>query len=91
VAGFSASTICSADGMPVVKLISLFSVANIDSCGAPRAGPHFGCVERDGPTFTFIYLIKSRLVVTIKRGSNYPLLMLPVFFFFLSCCIARNT
>jgi hypothetical protein len=52
------------------------------SCGAPRAGPHFGCVERDGPTFTFIYLIKSRLVVTIKRGSNYPLLMLPVFFFF---------
>lgn len=62
------------------------------SCGAPRAGPHFGCVERDGPTFTFIYLIKSRLVVTIKRGSNYPLLMLPVFFFFfLSCCIARNT
>lgn len=50
------------------------------SCGAPRAGPHFGCVERDGPTFIFIYLIKSRLVVTIKRGSNYPLL-----------CIARNT
>jgi len=42
VAGFSASTICSADGMPVVKLISLFSVANIDCQRQMVRAEHLG-------------------------------------------------
>jgi hypothetical protein len=63
------------------------------SCGAPRAGPHFGCVvRRERRSHIHFYLFnKIRIGGDDQARVKLPLADATSFFFFLSSCIARNT